>query len=80
MRNRLCSLGLIHLSYDLNYADSENVHTYPQRVNGNSKGEGVGKANIFKEKYGESMEIGISRGVGRFNSKKLSVGKVCIFS
>ena len=32
-------------------------HSPPQKVNGNSKGEGVAKAQVFKEKYGAKLEF-----------------------
>ena len=43
----------------------------PQRINGNSRGWGVAKAEVFKEKYGAKLEI-----LGRWGMqiKNLSVG------
>jgi len=49
----------------------------PQRVIGNSEGEGVLKAKIFKGMYEPKPEF--QRG-GGFKSKKPSVGGVWIFS
>jgi len=36
---------------------AENIHTPPQRVIGNSEGEGVLKAQIFKELYEPKVEF-----------------------
>ena len=41
----------------------ENMHTHPRRVNGNSKGEGGSKAQVFEGKYDYKMEFAEGWGV-----------------
>ena len=57
----------------------ENIHTPPQRVIGNSEGEGVLKAKIFKGKFEPKLEFPEGLG-GGFKAKKPSMGGIWIFS
>ena len=52
--------SLFHQTLNKLYsAVPENIHTSPlkDKINGNSKGEGVAKAKVFKEKNGGKLEI-----------------------